>query len=147
MTTTVYATKGGHAFHAQSDCRARQAGQDLHDWDLPDDAYLSPWAWPTMHAVQATTIPAAMGAGQMPCGTCLPDLLANWYRTPSENDFGHEPLGYDGALFCRRCYVIVSREWVDAYDSPRHQRVRDIVPWPCTSAVILGLVPREAVTV
>lgn len=130
--TTVYASKGGTAFHNTRNCRAREAGQGL--WDTDD--------WPG-YAIQPMTIPAAMGAGKLPCLVCMPDLGANWFRTPCEDDFGHEPFGpYDGAMVCRRCYVTVIREWVDAYDNPRHRRVRDVVLWPCTSAVVLGLVPR-----
>lgn len=40
--------------------------------------------------------------------------------------FGHEPITYDGAPICRRCYT-------------EHYGRRRPVPWPCTSAIVLGL--------
>ena len=45
---------------------------------------------------------------------------------PAVEDFGHEPMnvitnGKLRAVWCYRCHI----------------------PWPCTSAVVLGLVPRE----
>ncbi|MFD5631618.1 MULTISPECIES: hypothetical protein [Streptomycetaceae] len=47
---------------------------------------------------------------------------------PSAEDFGHEPMdvvtnGKLRAVECYRCHAI---------------------PWPCMSAIVLGLVPREA---
>jgi hypothetical protein len=131
--STVYASRGGRAFHAAHDCRALRAGHDL--WDFDD------WSG---YATKPTTIEAAMGAGKLPCGACLPELLAGWFRTPCEDDFGHEPVrdpiagahGWPQYDVCARC------GWGDVYydGSPVKERVS--VAWPCTSAVVLGLVPR-----
>ena len=59
--------------------------------------------------------------------------------------FGHEPFEYDGAPYCARCYVDVTRCSIDAFEIPRRSTVRVPVPWPCMSAVVLGLAPRPAV--
>lgn len=132
---TVYASKGGAAFHATPDCRAREAGQGL--WDTDD------WSG---YAIQPMTIPAAMGAGKLPCLVCMTSLGANWFRTPCEDDFGHEPvvtghIGPDGqpTAVCARCTehgVLIQI----GGDDPSPLRVA----WPCTSALVLGLVPRAA---
>lgn len=42
---------------------------------------------------------------------------------------GHEPFEYDGAPICTRCYI-------------QHHGWREAIAWPCTSALVLGLVPR-----
>lgn len=60
------------------------------------------------------------------------------------DDFGHEPFEYDGVPICARCYTTEVRCSVDAFDTPRRLAVRRAVFWPCTSAVVLGLVPRPA---
>jgi hypothetical protein len=59
--------------------------------------------------------------------------------------FGHEPFEYDGVPICTRCYTTSVRCSLDAFEVPRRSAVRLPVPWPCTSAVVLGLVPRPAV--
>ncbi|BBB01015.1 hypothetical protein RVR_8246 [Actinacidiphila reveromycinica] len=56
-------------------------------------------------------------------------MTAN-YPTSTET-FGHEPFRYDGVPNCIRCYT------------ERRGRRRP-VPWPCTSAVVLGLVVVDA---
>lgn len=68
-------------------------------------------------------------------------------REPSAETFGHEPVwinaGYCGG--CERCGSREEREvcarcrqW-DIYGYSREASVR----WPCTSAIVLGLVQRE----
>lgn len=57
---------------------------------------------------------------------------------PSADDFGHEPMnvitnGKLRAVVCARC-----QQW-DIYGYSREASVR----WPCTSAIVLGLVQRE----
>jgi hypothetical protein len=57
-----------------------------------------------------------------------PDIrrFVSWPREA----YGHEPFSYDGVLWCRRCWTI-------------YRGNRELVPWPCTSARVLGLVPRD----
>lgn len=66
------------------------------------------------------------------------DRLANQPET-----FGHEPFEYDGVPICARCYTVDIRCFIDAFDNPRRVTVRRTVPWPCTSAIVLGLAPRQ----
>lgn len=132
---TVYASKGGTAFHNTRDCRAREAGQGL--WDTDD------WSG---YAIQPTTIPAAMSEGKLPCRVCMFTEARAWAISSCEDDFGHEPvptghIGPDGqpTAVCARCTehgVLIQI----GGDDPSPLRVA----WPCTSAVVLGLVPRPA---
>lgn len=62
--------------------------------------------------------------------------------TSPPETFGHNPVAYDGAPICARCYTTVTRCSIDAFEQPRRHRARQTVPWPCTSAVVLGLVSR-----
>lgn len=124
-TPTVYASEGGTRYHATLSCRALQAGRDI--WDT-DEWVLG---WPVLHWVRDTTAIAALGAGKMPCHVCLPGQSAAWYRSSSENDFGHEPFEYDGVPICFRCFTV-------------RGSFRDTVPWPCSTAVVLGLAERES---
>jgi hypothetical protein len=63
---------------------------------------------------------------------------------PSEDDFGHEPMnvytnGKLRVVVCARCRIVRTIWWPGG-----RCHVADIsdVKWPCTSAIILGLVPR-----
>lgn len=135
-TLDVYATKTGHAFHETPDCRALTAGQGLNDWECGCDEYCRHRS-PQLHVVQPVSIPEAMGAAKMPCLVCLPGLGASWYRTPSERDFGHEPVDHCGDVICGRCRTHHVDEDGEHYSLPAF--------WPCTSALVLGLVPRPGI--
>lgn len=143
--TTVYASKGGTAFHNTPDCRARWAGRDLNDWDVNDKGrnWVPGCRALNTYPIGPMTIPAAMGAGKLPCLVCMPDLGASWYQTPCEDDFGHWPtrgISERGLAddVCQRC-TVPGVWWGDVAElRPVH------VLWPCTSAVVLGLVPRPA---
>jgi hypothetical protein len=139
MAANVYTTAGGRRFHADLACRALESGRALSDADCGCYEFCN-HRLPTTHLPRKHDSIDAARAGYTACRACVPtaDALPATGQT-----YGHEPFGpYDGVLICRRCYVTVTREWVDAYDAPRHQRVRDTVPWPCMSAVVLGLAPR-----
>lgn len=58
-------------------------------------------------------------------------------------DFGHRPVEYDGAPICRRCWAPKRSVSLDAFGNASLHVGRDIAPWPCTSAVVLGLAVRE----
>jgi hypothetical protein len=131
MTEPVFATATGRAYHATETCAALSSGQALSDWDFdyefppPTGARL-----PVTHAVEATTPQQATAVGKHPCTTCKPPGA----EPPASGEtFGHEPVqmmrdgwGYDSAI-CIRCRL-------DGRD----------VPWPCTSAIVLGLVAHPA---
>lgn len=138
MNATVYTSQGGRAFHGDRDCQARRSGRDLNDWDFNNQGfYWVPGCRAlNTYAVEPMTIPAAMGAGKLPCAVCLPTALA----LPATGEtYGHEPVTEDdlwGTPFvvCARCTEGGARWGWD------NRLIR--VPWPCTSAVVLGLVPR-----
>jgi hypothetical protein len=65
-------------------------------------------------------------------------------RLATVETFGHQPFEYDGVPICARCYTTESRCSIDAFEVPRRSVVRMTVPWPCTSAIVLGLAPRPA---
>lgn len=126
---TVYATARGRRYHATADCTALLSAQALNDWDpgwVPGCRALR------TYAVVATTPQQATAEGQQPCLRCRPPL------PPVVETHRHEPVEYDGVPICRRCATTVTR-YDEAYRSSRWLLA---VSWPCTSAVVLGLVGR-----
>lgn len=131
---TVYTTNGGHRFHANEACKNLYSGQVLYGG----------WGDLRVHRIEQTTIVEAMGRGREACAVCFPGLRAAWYRGNSENDYGHVPHdeyeGSDGPeayrLVCARCIRWV--RWAEVDISVGYR-----ISWPCTSAIVLGLVPRE----
>lgn len=130
---TVFATKGGSRFHKTTICESVERARLIYDSDEFGTR---------SHGWESTTLATAVGRGQEACATCFPGLRPAWYRS-SEDDFGHEPFGYDGVTICTRCYVIEVRCSLDAFEFPHRVVTRQPVAWPCTSAIVLGLVPRE----
>lgn len=56
-------------------------------------------------------------------------------------DYGHQPVpNLHFGPVCTRCYTTVTH-YDEAYQPSRWTKP---VPWPCTTAVILGLAPRPA---
>lgn len=134
MSATVYATFGGLRYHGSPECSALVSGQELNDWDCPGDYCLHTHA--RTHAAVETTVTEALGAGKTPCLACLPAVGAGLARSACEEDFGHEPVWIEGDMFCRRCRTRGVDDDGDPWTYPRL--------WPCTSAVVLGLVPAES---
>lgn len=121
---TVYASQGGDRYHQTSDCRALVSAQMIWDCDGPDDL---PAIAPMNggYAAMPTTALAALGEGKTPCAVCLPGSGAALARSSCEEDFEHLPMPVftNGKLRTVQCY-------------------RCPVPWPCTTALVLGLVDR-----
>ena len=141
---TVYATRGGHAFHAKPDCRALVGGQLMND-DFKV-FWLARNAGRVLHRVQPIRMVAAFGQRKDPCGVCFPKLHAAIYCSNSEHDYGHEPMdvitnGKHTAVICARCQISRNVWWPNGRCYVADVRA---VPWPCTSAIILGLAPRPA---
>ncbi|GAA2686206.1 hypothetical protein GCM10010400_58110 [Streptomyces aculeolatus] len=142
---TVYASKGGTRFHTDLHCKAFHSAHDLWRFD--------PEQWvPGMpqimlsdgHPLRETTMTAAFGEGQEPCAVCMPGSRAALYRLNAENDYGHEPVEIGSAppnfgVVCARCRT-------DVRPIGRIAAYRLYVPWPCASAVVLGLALREETT-
>jgi hypothetical protein len=71
-------------------------------------------------------------------------------QQPGTETFGHKPWftclpNFTKDYGCARCRVRVRCVTVGSpEDNPSFHMETHAVPWPCTSAVVLGLVPREA---
>jgi hypothetical protein len=89
--------------------------------------------------------------GFEPCTVCYPDFQKIVARLPSEEDFGHRPIDqYEGSehgvesIACERC---VDWKPVKVHNtetgSEETWSMGRRIAWPCMSAVVLGLVPRE----
>lgn len=143
MIEPVYASEGGHRFHKDRACPDFLAAHDLWRFD--------PMQWvPGMpqimltdgHPLHEMTLPDAFGRGKEPCATCYPGLRAALYRGNCEDDFGHWPtrgISLNSLCddVCQRCTEpgVWYERGVDEL-TPVH------IPWPCTSAIVLGLVER-----
>lgn len=147
--TTVYATTPGARFHRARGCPAFASAQLLNDWDCGCDDYCrhrSPHLW----SLREWTLEAATGDGKRPCTPCYPTPAeARAVLLPSGETFGHEPVDeYTGTapgargvthLVCTRCMT-----WTAWTDTGLAAGAR--TPWPCTSAIVLGLIPRPEAT-
>lgn len=140
--TTVYASAGGERYHASWDCQSMWAARQFWRFD--------PMQWvPGMpqvmltdgHDVRPTTPTEALAGGKFPCRACYPAAVD---LGPSKDDFGHEPVSgispnstHD--TVCGRC-TVPGHFFSRAGDTlePSH------TPWPCTTAVVLGLAARSA---
>jgi hypothetical protein len=143
MGATVYTTARGRRFHAIHWCRALESGQMLSDWDY-DYEFPPPSGTrlPQVHAVKRRSSISAAHHGYTACRVCVPPALA---LPPSGETYGHElidqyagtPEGDRGVsnAVCARCSVW---EW----DPALRLNFGFPVRWPCTSAVVLGLVLR-----
>lgn len=109
---TVYASEGGARYHSRWSCPAFTAGSLLNDDDCDE------WCrheHAQRHPALDFTVAEAAECGRTPCRVCVPPLAAS-------EDFGHEPMDVitNGKLRAVECY-------------------RCPVPWPCATAVLLGL--------
>lgn len=139
MPATVFASAGGRKYHFDEKCRAFENGQQLNDVDSPEGAYLSTWAYPKQHRLQRMSSTKAAIDGKLPCLACVPPHLREF---PQTENFGHEPSTgltlFDVAeTVCQRC-TERGVWWSRGDDDLMAVRI----PWPCTSAIVLGLVFR-----
>jgi hypothetical protein len=67
---------------------------------------------------------AAETFGHEPWFTCLPNFTKGWA--------------------CSRCRVKFRRVWLDEFENPHCHVETHAVPWPCSTAVVLGLTDRES---
>lgn len=142
MGAIVFSSAGSRKYHFNQGCKAFESAQMLSDLDCGCDTYCN-HRMPVMHGLVRMSATKAAIDGKLPCLACVPEHLR---EMPDSEDFGHEPFGpYDGILICVRCYTTATRCSVDAFEQPHRLRVRDVVPWPCTSAIVLGLVERGEV--
>lgn len=138
MTTThtelsVFATDTAPRYHSSRACRALRNAQDLSDWDCWDDYCRHDHPMP--RPVRELSLTDAAAAGKWPCHTCYPAGIQFPPIPPSNDSFGHEPQWIAGDHFCRRCKDRGQDDYGDQWSYP--------TLWPCTSAVVLGLAPRQ----
>ena len=134
MGAIVFASAGGRKYHFDKGCKAFDSAQMLSDWDCCCGDYCTHRS-PVLHALVRMSATKAAMDGKLPCLACVPQHLR---ELPETENFGHEPMdvitnGKLRAVACARC-----RQW-DIYGYSREASVR----WPCTSAIVLGLVARE----
>lgn len=147
LPTTVYATAEGLAYHETAQCPSMANGQLLSDTDCGCDTYCN-HRMPRVHAVREMTATDAAAQGKWPCVYCFHLTSITTERVPlpaCTETFGHEPVDeYAGTpegvrgvsrIICARCVT-----WTRMTDIEVSFGVR--VTWPCTSAIVLGLVPR-----
>jgi hypothetical protein len=122
VSTFVFTTFGGRRFHDDSNCEALEAGRGL-SWNR--------------YEVRVRRPEDAARAGYTACRVCVPPALA---LPATGQTYGHEPVPYLGRhIVCRRC--------TDPYTwwgARARRRVPSPMPWPCTSAAVLGLVVTDA---
>lgn len=122
MGATVYTTGGGRRFHFDHDCMALDAGRALHPFQEP---------WGGCSVIRTRSDLGAALVGYTACRVCVPPAQA---LPATGQTYGHEPVietGYYGdEEVCARC---------DLPGAPLAS-----MPWPCTSAAVLGLVVIDA---
>jgi hypothetical protein len=141
MSATVYATAAGDRYHQTPYCQALAAMQHVNEqmggmW-VPGAPYM------VSHAIAPATAEQAARDGKTPCSRCKPDLAV------VADTFGHEPWfaclpAFTKGWACARCRVRARCVTVGSpEDDPSFHTETHAVPWPCTSAIVLGLTPRE----
>lgn len=145
MNRIVHATTArGASFHNTAYCPSfHTASQEFWNTDCADNPCTHKHPRPL--PLREMTMAEALGMGKWPCSHCYPDSSAALVISPCEEDFGHVPVDeYEGTeyaasgvthIVCDRC-IVWSRLVDDIMSGIR-------VEWPCTSALILGLVPRN----
>lgn len=135
----------GTKYHTDANCPRMIHGEELHDCEGDD---YGGWFSAGSYRAVSNIHDAAM-RGKLPCLGCVPPELR---EMPGTEDFGHQPewhyVGYCGGCeqcgdneeteVCARCATVTT--WHDG-NGQLHVDRRAIT-WPCTSAIVLGLVER-----
>jgi hypothetical protein len=142
MGAIVFTSAGSRKYHFDKACTAFHSAQELNDLDCGCDTYCN-HRLPRMHGLRQMSATKAAIDGKLPCLACVPEHLR---ELPESEGFAHEPT-VGTSLFglaeqvCQRC-----TEWGVWYGTVTEMRPVHI-PWPCTSAIVLGLVPRPTAAV
>ncbi|MEU5476703.1 hypothetical protein [Streptomyces mirabilis] len=138
--STAYVTHG-RKYHTDPDCPRMLGGEYLHDWD-GDGHYDTGFTAGSYRIADPSAQYAAM-RGKLPCLHCVPAELRVFPPLYGQT-FGHRPvIGFiDGRALtrvCARCHTLRP-------NGPRFfGTAKEPVRWPCTSAHVLGLVPRALI--
>ncbi|MFD9249560.1 hypothetical protein [Streptomyces bottropensis] len=138
MPALVFASAGGRKYHFDRACTAFESAQILSDWDCCCGDYCTHRS-PRTHVLERMSSTKAAMNGKLPCLACVPQHLR---ELPQAETFAHEPvIGltlFDQAeTVCQRCTE--RGVW---YSRGNDEMTPVRIPWPCTSAIVLGLVPR-----
>ena len=125
----VYVTHGTK-YHLDQACPRMTAGEDLWDGDSEDWWHIS-----GSYRREVATVQEAAARGKLPCLHCVPAAECVFQPLYGQT-FGHKGAVLDGDVFCVRCRDRGIDDNGDPWTYP--------TLWPCTSAVVLGLVPRPA---
>lgn len=124
----VYTTAGGTRYHANPACYALANGRAYHDWRAGRTDTVARGTG--LYDLERRSVISAVRYAYTACLVRAP--AANALPFPIGETYGHEPVietGYYGPeQVCARCHM----PWL-----PMLSQL-----WPCTSAVVLGLVPR-----
>jgi hypothetical protein len=133
----AYVTRGT-AYHVSAHCPLMLNGEALWDGDGEDYFHIMG----SFRREVASPQYAAM-CGKWPCLHCVP-AEQRVFPPLYGQTFGHEPWfvclpDFTKGYGCARCRVRVR---VPNWSGDGWHHETHAVPWPCTSAVVLGLVPR-----
>lgn len=127
-SNTVYVSRKARRFHEDPECRARGAGHMIFACRC-GDPYCG-CAADKPPVAQGISIDLAAIRDLEPCAVCYPGFQEIAVQLVADDDFGHVPFQYDGVNICKRCFT-------------RHKSFRETVLWPCMSAQILNIAPRQ----
>lgn len=118
----------GRRFHEDPECRALGAGHMVHACRC--GSLYCGCATDKPPVPREISISQAAIRDLTPCAVCYPGFQELAVQLPSDQNFGHRPFQYDGVDICKSCYT-------------RNRSVREPVFWPCLSAQVLCLAPRQ----
>lgn len=141
MGAIVFSSAGSRKYHFNKGCKAFESAQMLSDWDCGCDTYCT-HRMPRMHGLVRMSATKAAIDGKLPCLACVPEHLR---EMPDAEDFGHWPtrgISLNSLCddVCQRCTE--PGAW---YGRGVDEMTPVHIAWPCTSALVLGLVQRAEV--
>ncbi|MFM9616800.1 hypothetical protein ACKI14_02420 [Streptomyces turgidiscabies] len=143
--TAAYVTHG-RKYHLDPACPRMLNGEGLHDWEGDD---YGGGFFAGSYRREDPDPQYAAARGKLPCLGCVP-TSERVYPPLYGQTFGHEPWftclpDFTKGYACARCRVRARCVTVGSpEDDPHFHMETHAIPWPCTSAVVLGLAPREA---
>jgi hypothetical protein len=131
--TTAYVTHG-RKYHTDPACPRMIHGEELHDCEGDD---YGGWFSAGSYRREDPNPEYAAMRGKLPCLGCVP-VEQRVFPPLYGQTFGHKPVEVWGEQCCAVCRDRGIDEDGDPWIHP--------TIWPCTSAIVLGLEPRPAVS-
>lgn len=145
----VYTTPGGTRYHADPKCYALGNGRSAQAYRAGETYLPGAGSLDGLYPLRRRSTLSAVQFSYSACLVCVPTADAIRPLPLVTLSHGHEPVpGYlpdwlGKFTVCARCTVRRAQTWVSPEnDDVRVWRFDSPVPWPCTSAVVLGLAPR-----